>query len=56
MCDDLIHQGLTHDPTVSRRAFGLGAAATVALHSSIAIGAGEGRREGRQCAHGERCL
>ena len=23
MCDDLIHQGLTHDPTVSRRAFGL---------------------------------
>jgi carboxymethylenebutenolidase len=36
MCDDLIHQGLTHDPTVSRRAFGLGAAATVALHSSVA--------------------
>jgi carboxymethylenebutenolidase len=35
MCDDLIHQGLTHDPTVSRRTFGLGAAATVALHSSI---------------------
>jgi carboxymethylenebutenolidase len=31
MCDDLIHQGLTHDPTVSRRAFGLGAAATVLL-------------------------
>lgn len=23
MCDDDIHQGLTHDPTVSRRAFGL---------------------------------
>ena len=22
MCDDLIHQGLTHDPTVSRRALG----------------------------------
>ena len=37
MCDDLIHQGLTHDPTVSRRVFGLGAAATVALHSSIAL-------------------
>jgi carboxymethylenebutenolidase len=36
MCDDLIHQGLTHDPTVSRRTFGLGAAATVALRSSIA--------------------
>ena len=28
MCDDFIHQGLTHDPTISRRAFGLGAAAT----------------------------
>jgi carboxymethylenebutenolidase len=36
MCDDLIHQGLTHDPTVSRRAFGLGAAATVALRSAVA--------------------
>jgi len=36
MCDDLIHQGLIHDPTVSRRAFGLGAAATVVLHSPIA--------------------
>ena len=36
MCDDLIHQGLTHDPTVSRRAFGLGAAATVVLSSSVA--------------------
>jgi carboxymethylenebutenolidase len=29
MCDDFIHQGLTHDPTVSRRAFGLAGAATV---------------------------
>ena len=36
MCDDFIHQGLTHDPTVSRRAFGLGAAATVVLSSSAA--------------------
>ena len=36
MCDDLIHQGLTHDPTVSRRAFGLGAAATVILNSVAA--------------------
>lgn len=36
MCDDLIHQGLTHDPTISRRTFGLGAAATVALSSTIA--------------------
>src|SRR6204780_2233039 len=38
MCDDLIHQGLIHDPTVSRRAFGLGAAATIALSSSVAAG------------------
>jgi Dienelactone hydrolase and related enzymes len=37
MCDDFIHQGLTHDPTVSRRVFALGAAATtVALQTSIA--------------------
>jgi carboxymethylenebutenolidase len=36
MCDDLIHQGLTHDPTVSRRAFGLGAVATMVLSSSVA--------------------
>ena len=28
MCDDDIHQGLVHDPSVSRRAFGL---MTVAL-------------------------
>ena len=34
MCDDFIHQGLTHDPTVSRRAFGLGVAATVMLNST----------------------
>ena len=38
MCDEFIHQGLTHDPTVSRRAFGLAAAATVVL-TSTAIGA-----------------
>jgi len=36
MCDEMIHQGLTYDPTVSRRAFGLGAAATVVLHSAVA--------------------
>jgi carboxymethylenebutenolidase len=36
MCDDLIHQGLIHDPMISRRAFGLGAAATVALRSTVA--------------------
>lgn len=34
MCDEFIHQGLTHEPTVSRRAFGLGAAATIVLSSS----------------------
>ena len=36
MCDDFIHQGLTHDPTVSRRAFSLGAGATVALQTAVA--------------------
>lgn len=36
MCDDFIHQGLTHDPTVTRRAFGLGAAASVLLSSAAA--------------------
>lgn len=34
MCDDFIHQGLTHDPTVSRRAFGVAMGATVALRSA----------------------
>jgi carboxymethylenebutenolidase len=34
MCDEMIHQGLTHDPSVSRRAFSLGAAATIVLSSS----------------------
>ena len=39
MCDDFIHQGLTHDPTVSRRAFTIGAAAaTVAIQSPLASG------------------
>jgi carboxymethylenebutenolidase len=33
MCDDFIHQGLTHDPAVSRRAFVAGSAATVVLGS-----------------------
>ena len=41
MCDDLIHQGLIHDPTISRRAFGLGAAATVVLSSSMAAAQGK---------------
>lgn len=41
MCDDFIHQGLTHDPTVSRRVFALGAAATtVSMKTSIASGQG----------------
>ncbi len=39
MCDDVIHQGLTHDPTVSRRSFAVGmAATTIAMQSSIASG------------------
>jgi carboxymethylenebutenolidase len=39
MCDDFIHQGLTHDPTVSRRTFTIGAAAaTVAIQSPLASG------------------
>jgi carboxymethylenebutenolidase len=41
MCDDSIHQGLVHDPTISRRAFGLGAAATVVLSSSLAAAQGK---------------
>src|SRR5215469_6889326 len=37
MCDEFIHQGLTHDPTVSRRAFVVSTAATaVALSTSSA--------------------
>ncbi len=36
MCDDLIHQGLTYDPTITRRNFGMGAAATVLLTSAAA--------------------
>lgn len=36
MCDDFIHQGLTHDPTVSRRAFVVSSAATVVLGSASA--------------------
>lgn len=36
MCDDFIHQGLTHDPTVSRRSFVVSSAATVVLSSTNA--------------------
>lgn len=36
MCDDFIHQGLTHDPTVSRRAFVVASAATVMLSTANA--------------------
>jgi len=36
MCDDFIHQGLTHDPTVSRRSFVVSSAATVVLSSTAA--------------------
>jgi carboxymethylenebutenolidase len=34
MCDDFIHQGLTHDPTVSRRTFMAASIATAVLHSA----------------------
>ena len=34
MCDDFIHQGLTHDPTVSRRAFVVSSAAAAVLSST----------------------
>jgi carboxymethylenebutenolidase len=34
MCDDFIHQGLTHDPTVSRRAFVVSTAATAMMLST----------------------
>jgi carboxymethylenebutenolidase len=33
MCDEFIHQGLTHDPTVSRRSFMKATAATAVLSS-----------------------
>ena len=36
MCDDFIHQGLTHDPAVSRRGFIVSTAATVVLTSTPA--------------------
>ena len=36
MCDEFIHQGLTHDPTVTRRAFVVSTAATVVLGSASA--------------------
>jgi carboxymethylenebutenolidase len=39
MCDEFIHQGLTHDPTVSRRAFVLSSAATAVLSSPAAAAA-----------------
>ena len=36
MCDEFIHQGLIYEPKMTRRAFGLGAAATVAFSSAAA--------------------
>ena len=41
MCDDEIHQGLTYDPGLSRRAFGLAAGAGAALASSAALAQAE---------------
>ena len=37
MCDEFIHQGLTHDPTVTRRSFVMGTAAAAALTSVPAM-------------------
>jgi carboxymethylenebutenolidase len=37
MCDEFIHQGLTHDPTVSRRSFMAATAATAMLTSMPAM-------------------
>lgn len=37
MCDDDIHQGLTYDPGLSRRAFGLAVGAGAAVASSAAL-------------------
>ena len=39
MCDDFIHQGLTHDPTVSRRAFVVSTAATAVVLSTSSAAA-----------------
>jgi carboxymethylenebutenolidase len=41
MCDDFIHQGLTHDPTVSRRTFLASTAATVVLSTAASAAAQE---------------
>lgn len=41
MCDDLIHQGLTFDPTITRRTFAVGAAATVMLTAAAAHAEGK---------------
>ncbi len=43
MCDDFIHQGLTHDPTVSRRAFVATTAATAAVLASPAIASAQAK-------------
>lgn len=41
MCDEHIHQGLTHDPTVSRRAFVLGTATAAVLTTVPALAQGK---------------
>jgi carboxymethylenebutenolidase len=41
MCDEFIHQGLTHDPTVTRRAFVTGTAAAAVLTSVPAMAQGK---------------
>ena len=45
MCDDFIHQGLTHDPAVTRRAFMASSAATAVVLSSASAAAQAGTVE-----------
>lgn len=41
MCDEFIHQGLTHDPTITRRSFMAGTAAAAVLSSVPAVAQGK---------------
>ena len=45
MCDDMIHQGLIHDPTVSRSNLRAGRRSHSCAPLNHRIGAGKGRAE-----------
>jgi carboxymethylenebutenolidase len=47
MCDDFIHQGLTHDPTVSRRAFVVTSTATAVALSAPAAASAQAKVVGK---------